>query len=76
MGFCARRAGERRAHSNWLRLKEGWLKVGVNLSQDLWKRPRDIKTQEYIWIAMVRQKIGKCNRVLFRRSFYYKGNFT
>ena len=31
MASCARRAGERRAHSNWRRLKEGWLKVGVNL---------------------------------------------
>ena len=31
MGSCARCAGERRAHSNWRRLKEGWLKVGVNL---------------------------------------------
>ena len=47
----------RRAHSNWRRLKEGWLKVGVNLSQDLWQRPRDIKTQRYIWIAVVRQKL-------------------
>ena len=35
MGSCARRAGKRRAHSNWRRLKEGWLKVGVNLSRSL-----------------------------------------
>jgi hypothetical protein len=40
MGSCARRAGELRAHSNWRRLKEGWLKVGVNLSRSL---PKGIK---------------------------------
>ena len=37
MGSCARRAGERRAHSNWRRLKEG---LGVNLSRSI---PKDIK---------------------------------
>ena len=45
MGSRARRAGERSAHSNWRRLKEGWLKAGVNLSLGI---PKGIK----IWRHM------------------------
>ena len=53
MESCARRAGERRAHSNWRRLKEGWLKVRVNLSRSI---PKGIKIWRHMSIQMTTAK--------------------
>jgi hypothetical protein len=49
MGSCARRAGERRAHINRRRLKEG---LGVNLSRST----KTLYISNHIRIAMVTHK--------------------
>ena len=79
MASCARRAGGRRAHGNWRRLKEGWLseaKSGWIWAKTCGNDQETLKPREIYMDSSGQTKIGNCNWVLFRRSFCYKGNFT